>query len=188
MRSIRPKLLSLIILSGLFVISSCSKNDPVPLGAQKNATLLAGDAGKSKAWKLTQLTFQTGSAAAQTANIPACYLDNIYTFTNNAAQDYVGTEGVTFCDTSQPSTIETGTWAFTLDGLMVTIAVDETFSPFGLFSPEVASDSNGDPLPYNIGYPFPAIVKTLTATSMVLEMNETLGTTKYKYVFTFVAS
>ena len=185
MRIVQPSLFSLVVLSGLIVISSCSKkDDPVPLGAQKNAILLAGEAGKSKGWKLTQLTRQYNAEAPVTRTLDACFTDNVYTFSNNSSQDYVATEGLTPCPGGFSPNMEYGTWAFTIDGLIVTIVVDETYSPYGLFSSEINGDSDGNV--FNIGYPYPAAVKTLTATSMVLELNEVLLSNKYKYTMTFV--
>jgi len=170
---------------GLIITSACSKSsDPVPLGAQKNAVLLAGDKGKSKQWKLKEIDYLLPGKTIQSIPFDDCFLDNVYTFTNNDVQDYAATEGAKSCTTTAPNSIEKGTWVFTLDGLKISIAVDQTYSTNGIFSPEAILGSDGNA--YNILTPFPATVKALTATSMVLEISEivgTSGTVKYTLMF-----
>jgi hypothetical protein len=188
MKRYRSGVYGLLLFSAVLAIS-CSKSDPAPLQAQVKARLLAGEAGNSKGWKLIQFTAQSGSNAAVTQTLPGCFADNVYTFSNNAAQTYQATEGVSVCASGYPKIIEQGTWAFTIDGLTVLIGVDQTFSDNGLFSPEaqLAQDPTSQQYyAYPIGYPYPAYVSTLTDTSMVLQINNTVGTTKYVFTLTFV--
>lgn len=175
------------------LLLACKKSDPAPLGAQTNAVFLAGQTGKSKSWKLRELTYQYGTQAAVTQTLPGCFADNLYTFTNNATQDYAATEGASKCYNSDA--IENGTWAFSLDGLTLTIEVSNTQSPNGLFTPEpdfavgdttnIKYFSQLSIYPYNIGYPYPAFVKKIDDNNLVLEMNYKLGSTTYKYTMTF---
>ncbi len=181
-----PKLIALIIFWSV-VITSCKKSDPAPLGAQVNAVFLAGDAGKSKSWKLRELSQQVGSGAVSTLTLPGCFADNLYTFSNNAAQDYAATEGTSKCYNSDA--IESGTWAFTLDGLQLDVQVDNTQTPNGLFSPEPTYQIDTVQhaiYPYNFGYtPYPAFVQKIDANNLVLQITYTAGTTIYKYTLTF---
>lgn len=186
MRHFFPKLVSLVLFWSILIIS-CKKDDPAPLGAQTNAIYLAGQKGKSKDWKLREFTFQSGSNPAQTQTLVGCFADNIYTFTNNNAQDYAATEGTSQCYNS--NAIESGTWAFTLDGLLLNVEIDNTQTPNGLFSPEiyVEADTTGKITSiYNGGYtPYPAFVKKLDANNLILEVNATRGSKVYKYTLTF---
>ncbi len=187
----RP-LLKLIILISFWslMIISCKKSDPAPLGAQTNAKFLAGEKGKTKSWKLREFVVQVGTKAPVTQTLQGCFADNLYTFSNNDAQDYAATEGTTKCYSTDA--IESGTWAFTLDGLILNIEVDDTQTPNGLFSSEiyVEADSTGNITGiYNGGYtPYPAFVKKLDDNNLVLEINATRGTDKYKYTLTFTPS
>ncbi len=193
MRHFVPKLIALVLFWSVLILS-CKSNDPAPLGAQKNATLLAGAAGKDKTWKLRELTYQFGTGASQTQTLIGCFSDNLYKFSNSAAQSYTATEGASKCYSSDA--IEGGTWSFTLDGLRLNIEVDNTQTPNGLFSPEptygVGDTTNIKYFsqlaiyPYNFGYtPFPAFVKKLDDNNLILEYNYTLGSTVYKYTLTF---
>ena len=178
-----------MIVFGLGLVSlSCSKDEPKPLGAQTNGVFLAGAKGKSKAWKLREFSYQLGTAAAQTATFPGCFSDNVYTFTNNDSQAYDATEGTAKCFTSDPDGIESGSWAFTLDGLILNVNVDETFTPNGLFSPEIYVDvdaNNTVTAIYNGGYtPYSAFVQKLDANNLILEINVVRGTSKTKYTLT----
>ena len=184
----RRVLTTLLCFSVLII--SCKKSDPAPLGAQTNGKLLAGEVGKSKGWKLIELSFVVGTGSAQTQTLPGCFSDNVLTFTNNDKQDYTEVEGTSSCATGSPTTIENGTWAFTIDGLTLSVAVDETFSSNGLFSPEavIVQDANGNNFAINIGYPYPAFVVSLVETKMVLEINNKVGSSTYKYTMTFIPS
>ena len=187
MRKYSSRILSLIMFLGIAV--ACSKSDPAPLGAQTKAKLLAGDANKSKVWKLRELSYKVGTGATTTQTLQGCFSDNSYTFTNNAAQSYVSNEGASKCGTSSPDLIEQGTWAFTIDGLSLIVGVDQTFSTNGLFSPEaiLTTDTSTPPNYYafTIGYPYPAFVQTLTDASLVLVMTNVVGSTTYTYTLTF---
>jgi len=185
------RLFNLVVLATFFgsLIFSCKKSDPAPLGAQVNAKFLAGEPGKSKSWKLRELNVQKNSDPAITATLQGCFLDNLFTFTNNDSQDYAATEGTSKCYPSDPDGIESGTWAFTLDGLTLNVEVDNTQTPNGLFSSEifVDQDSTGAITGiYTGGYtPFPAFVKKIDDNNLVLEVNRVSGTDTYKYTLTF---
>ncbi len=185
MRKCSSRILSLVLFLSIAV--ACSKSDPAPLGAQIKAKLLAGEANKSKVWKLRELSLKIGSGATQTQTLVGCFADNTYTFTNNAAQSYAANEGVSKCGTSTVDLIENGTWAFTLDGVSLIVGVDQTFSTNGVFSPEAIAylDSNNQPNAYTIGYPYPAFVQTLTDGNMVLVMTNIVQSTTYTYTLTF---
>lgn len=175
------KVFSIVLFWGMLIIS-CQKDDPALLGAQKNAIFLAGDKGKSKIWKLRELSIQPGTGAAQTITLEGCFADNIYTFTNNDAQDYAATEGTSKCYT--PDAIESGTWAFTLDGLILNVQVDDTQSPNGIFSPEIIFFS--DTTFVQGGWtPNPGFVKEINANKLVLEVNRKVLSSSYKYTLTF---
>jgi len=180
-----------IVLCSLLVLTGCKKDDPAPLEAEVKGKLLAGEKDASKGWRLIGLTFATSSSPAQSQTLIGCFADNIYTFSNNSSQDYQASEGASKCGTDSPDVIEKGNWAFTLDGLIVNIVVDETISAQGLFSTEVLFEGDADGNltdAYIIGYPYPASVVSLTETGLTLEMNRAIGTTsKIKYTLTFTA-
>jgi hypothetical protein len=184
------RFISSVVIAGLFGIllfSSCGKSDPAPLGAQTNAKFLAGEKGKTKSWKLREFTYQIGTGATQTASLPGCFTDNLYTFSNNDSQDYAGTEGASKCNSSDPDAIESGNWAFTLDGLTLNVQVDNTQTPNGLFSPEVYYyvDSNNQVQVFNGGYaPYPAGVKKIDDNNLILEFNIVSGGSTAKYTLT----
>jgi len=190
MRKYSSRILSLVLFLSIAV--ACSKSDPAPLKAQTNAVLLAGDKGKSKIWKIATINVASGSSSSN-VQLLACQTDNEYTFSNNDAQSYSAAEGVAKCDPSYPVTIETGTWAFTLDGLTLIVSADNTQSDNGLFSPESQLVYNTATPPvivnaFPIGYPYPAFVQSLNATSMVLVITNKVGATTYTFTLTFLAA
>lgn len=179
-----------IALFSLLALVGCKKDDPAPLEAEVRGKLLAGEKDASKNWRLIGITFTSASDPASSLTLGGCFADNLYTFSNNSSQDYQAAEGASKCSTDSPDIIEKGNWAFTLDGLIVNIAVDETISAQGLFSTEVLFEGDADGNltdAYIIGYPYPASVVTLTETGLTLEMNRVIGTTKIKYTLAFTA-
>ena len=115
MKEIRMLLL-LVALVG--VIDSCTKTETknVTSAATANGILLAGTTGQSKSWKLSSISqSKNGGANIPASGIPTCESDNVYKFSNNSTQSYEATEN-TVCTTGDPTTVETGTWAFTDDG------------------------------------------------------------------------
>ncbi|MBS1545083.1 MAG: hypothetical protein JST14_15710 [Bacteroidetes bacterium] len=193
----KRRLIQAVVLISFWslMLLACKKSDPAPLGAQTNAVFLAGQTGKSKSWKLREYTYQIGTQAAQTLTLQGCFSDNLYTFTNNATQDYAATEGASKCYTGDPDGIENGSWAFSLDGLTLSIEVSNTQSANGLFTAEpsyyvgdtttIKYFSQLSIYPYNIGTPYPAFVKKIDDNNLVLEMNYKVGSTTYKYTMTF---
>ncbi|HWA35162.1 MAG TPA: lipocalin family protein [Cyclobacteriaceae bacterium] len=185
----RLRLINLVLLIACFgsLTISCKKSDPAPLGAQVNAKYLAGEAGKSKSWKLREFSYQENSNPPGTLTMAGCFADNLYTFSNNDSQDYSATEGTSKCYNSDA--IESGTWSFTLDGLTLNIEVDNTQTPNGLFSAEIfvdTDDQDNITAIYNAGYaPFPAFVKKIDDNNLVLEVNRVRGTDTYKFTLTF---
>jgi len=156
------------------ILVSCKKDDPQPLAYESQAKLLAGEKGQTKTWKLVSETQQYNGGTPVTFNIPACFLDNLYIFSNNDKQEYSSTEGASKCDASDPTITETGTWSFTADGKMVVVlansySLQSVNSPSGLF----------------INYPFPAVVNILTETTLVTKMTITVDTDIYLLTFTF---
>lgn len=190
MRHFFPKLFVLALFWSVLIFS-CKSNDPAPLGAQSKASLLAGAAGKTKTWKIISISQQTTSGGTQNYNLDGCFTDNLFTFSNNAAQDYSATEGASKCGTSSPDQIEKGTWSFTLDGVMLNVGVDEVNSLNGLFSPDaiiiVEDTVNNQIFPLTLTYPYPAFVSKLTADQMVLELNNNIVGNNTKYTLTFLA-
>jgi hypothetical protein len=122
MKLISASVLSLVVV---LLVLSCSK-DSKPSAAETNAVTLAGAKGSSKVWMISTLSLSTNGAAAQdlTSTSNSCFLDNTYTFTNNATQDYEYDEGASKCNSSDSYIIEKGSWAFTDDGK--TLLVDGT--------------------------------------------------------------
>ncbi len=164
---------SFILIAGLFfgVLSSCKEDDPVPLKAETQAILLAGQKGGSKSWKISTASYQEGSSAATELNLDVCILDNIYLFTNNDDQTYKATEGATTCDPTDPNVVEAGNWSFTLDGEILIVLPDEvTYSNSALFS----------------FLTYPSEVVTLTDSGMTLKMNILDSGSPYTYTLTFV--
>jgi len=161
--------LALMTLS--LVIISCGEDDPEPLQSEVQAVLLAGEKGSSKSWKVTDINYQEGTDPIQNFAFDPCFLDNIYTFRNNDAQDYEATEGATKCDSIDPTIIESGVWTFTTDGKMIIVLPDNlTYS-------------------YNILFAFltyPATVVELTDTSLKIRMNLVDDGINAVYNITFV--
>ncbi|MBS1490425.1 MAG: hypothetical protein JSS93_07855 [Bacteroidetes bacterium] len=124
----------------ILLLTSCAKESASPSAAQANTTLLAGPAGSSKNWSLLSITDSGGGAtytwsATSTTPVPACELDNIFQFSNNSLQSYTQSEGATSCQSSDPATVESGSWAFTNDGktllveAFVNVSDSQTASP-----------------------------------------------------------
>ncbi len=170
------KSLSIISFSLFIIIASCKKDDPQPLAYETQAKLLAGEKGQSKTWRLVSETQNRNGSAAVPANLPACFLDNNYIFTNNDKQDYISNEGASKCGTTDPATTESGTWSFTADGKMIIILTNK-------YATTVTSANS--PAGLYINFPFPSEVTTLTDTSMVTKMTITQDTDTYVFTFTF---
>ena len=106
-------------------IAGCSDDDFEPI-VQKQSRLLGGGGGNgSKKWVLV-------SGAASSINFPStdldfetCFSDNVYTFQNNASQDYNVAEGSSKCSSFDTNTTEKGSWALTLDGKSIIIHANE---------------------------------------------------------------
>ncbi|GHN01887.1 hypothetical protein WSM22_33760 [Cytophagales bacterium WSM2-2] len=109
----KPKALSLIFA---VIIFSCSKDKIVPSVAETNGVLLAGAKGSSKSWKLASTTLSINGGAAQPGVISSCTGDNVIQFSNNSTQDFQTTDGAVKCSATDPSIIEKGNWALSLDG------------------------------------------------------------------------
>jgi hypothetical protein len=104
-------------------ISSCKDDDPdpIPLG-EKNAELLAGKKNESKSW-IVESVVVNGSEL----ELVACDADNVFTFYNNALQEYKLTSGNSKCDPAHPTLLEEGTWMSTTDGKMIIISGNKIF-------------------------------------------------------------
>jgi len=106
-----------LLVAMVVVIDSCTKTETKTPVATTNGTLLAGASGQSKSWTLKSLTFSVPGSSSQTVtDMPACESDNTFKFTNNSTQSYQATEGSLTCTSTDPATIESGSWAFTDDG------------------------------------------------------------------------
>lgn len=159
------------IVMFLFVFSSCKDEDPIPEYEAK-ATLLAGEKGASKSWKLVSATV-TFDGDTESFDFDACFLDNIYKFTNNTTQDYEASEGLSKCVTDDPAIIESGTWSFTADGgILVVLTYNFTGSDAVLFA----------------YFAHPATVTELTKDSMKLEIQLDFDGEIETYNFIFEAN
>jgi len=117
----------LITLATVLLIASCTKSSVAPV-SETNGTFLAGAKGSSKKWSLTSATVNVSGAVPQAiTGIPTCESDNIFQFIYNSTQDYVQTEGATMCNSTDPSTLESGSWGFTDDGK--SLLIDATLFP-----------------------------------------------------------
>lgn len=148
----------LLTLAALVLVLSCKEDDPKPTAAEKQGVLLAGEKGKSKIWVLTNYEIDNTTIGAFD-----CFDENEYTFSNNASQEFEGDEGSVRCTDSNtgellPQSIESGRWAFTIDGKIVIISSDVINSPVAIFSAFTT-----------FGNPFPAEVTSLSATDLVIE-------------------
>jgi len=164
------KIVFLFAIVGSCLVSSCSVKDPIPLGAQTNAVLLAGEVGKSKTWKLIDFSYSVGTTPSATVSYP-CFKDNTYTFYNTKEQEYKDMEGDSKCNTDDPDLIESGVWSLSLDGNYLLVGVNDTFSGNGLFSPDIISISkDAKTWSRQFSSPYPAKITKLIKTDMVLEI------------------
>ncbi len=124
---------SLLVFLAVIVITSCTKKETTPpTVGETNSLLLAGTKGASKTWKIISISQSINGGAAQTATpstgIPACEADNTFLFSYNTSQSYAQAEGASSCTSGDPTTVESGNWAFTDDGktLLVDALVNAT--------------------------------------------------------------
>ncbi len=130
MRTFQSLLLAGVV--GLMILA-CSKDKTVTPIADINGAFLAGAKGSSKNWQLSSGTAIPNGGQEQTLSLDACFLDNIFKFTNNTTQDYENTEGLSKCYSTDSTLVEKGSWAFTSDGK--TLLIDGTsYSPQNLFT------------------------------------------------------
>ena len=173
MKHLGSRLILLLAIIGCGLFSGCKENDPVPLEAEVKAKLLAGESGSSKSWKLVTLSEKEGSGADQIQTLPPWWVDNIYKFSNNAAQDYEESEGAAKCTTTDAAIVEKGTWAFTLDGTKLTILGTTSF------------DSGTSSFPFSVYFPYPAEVIELSESILKTKMTYTSGGVTIVDTFTF---
>lgn len=160
-----------LTVSVFVLLSSCKEDDPEPLKAETQASLLAGPKGSTKSWKLSSATFQEAANPSETIELVDCVLDNIYIFSNNESQSYRATEGATRCDAADPDLVEAGTWTFTLDGKILIVLPDEiSYSQSSLFS----------------FLTYPSDVIDLTESKMTIKMNIIEEGFTYSYTLIFV--
>ncbi len=162
-------LYSFLILTSV-LITSCKEDDPEPLKAQTQAVLLAGEPGSSKTWKLTGGTQQVNAGGVVPQTFDPCQLDDLFTFSNNEAQSYEMRGGASKCDAADPDQLESGTWAFTLNGTMVIILSNKT-AISGLFN--------------FYALPFPAEVVSLTDSAMKLKLVVIDDGNTFTFIFDF---
>jgi len=186
----------LLLAMTALVIDSCTKTETKSSAADASAALLAGPSGSTKSWQLTSISESmnggTPSVVTATSGIAACESDNIFTFSNNATQSYQQTEGATSCASTDPSTIETGSWAFTADGKSLLIE-SSVFPTSTQFQNEGIVASSGYFLYYfilNIGFTLnvgkPMTVTQLTSTSLTVTYSWTDTTSGTNYVDTLI--
>lgn len=158
----------------LFVLQGCDNSDD-PSALETSEQLLAGNVGNSKSWRLI-----SGAAYSEGETVPAemvfenCFLDNIYTFNNTESQAYTTGEGASKCNTSDPTEIERGFWAFVENREKLLISANDLIhveqSLFGKFQSP------------------PATVLKLNESEMELEFDYTMtGVPDGRFRFTFEA-
>jgi hypothetical protein len=159
----------LFTLGLIALFFSCSKTEVKPSAAETNGVLLAGAKGSSKTWQISSATGSFNSGSIQTLSLDDCFIDNAFKFNNDDSQSFEHTEGLTKCDSSDPTLIEKGSWAFTADGKKLIF----------------------DAIPYSNQYLFyasagtPAIVTDLTDTSFKCSFNIVQGADTYHFTFVF---
>lgn len=147
------KIITPLFFVSLLFFSSCQDDELLPAEAQ--AKLLAGNPGSSKTWKLLNGTLQANGQDVVEREIDPCQLDDLFKFTNNGDQTYELRGGSIKCNVEDDDLLETGNWAFTLDGTMVIILSSKT-SFTGLFNY------------WNM--PFPAEIVSLTENEFKIRM------------------
>lgn len=173
----------LLTLAALVLFFGCKDDDPKPTAAEKQAVLLAGNKDKSKVWIIDEFELNGDSFYPTSLD---CFFDNEYTFSNNADQTFEGNEGEANCftdpdgdgifDSELPDQIETGQWAFSIDGKTLILLSSNFNSPVSLFS--YFGDGSAA---------FPAEVVTLTDTVLELKMSFTYEGDSGVVTFKFVA-
>jgi hypothetical protein len=153
------------------LVLSCSKESAGPSVAESKGTLLAGTKGGSKNWKLQSGTVSQNGGSAQTLNFDPCFTDNVYTFSNNSAQSYQAAEGASRCDPADANIVESGSWAFTVDGK--SLLVDGTF-----FTPASSLFA---------GIGVPVTIVSLTSTSLQLSFTLSNSSASATYNLTFAS-
>lgn len=142
----------ILLFFSVLVFSSC-QDELLP--AEERARLLAGNPGSSKTWKLLGGTVQANGLDIVEREINPCQLDDLFKFTNNGDQTYELRNGSLKCSKEDDDLLESGTWAFTLDGTMVIVLSSKT-SHTGLFNY------------WNM--PFPAEIVSLTKNEFKIRM------------------
>src|SRR5258706_627016 len=166
MKTLQTCLLGAVVI---LLIESCSKENAKPSVAETNGVTLAGAKGSSKSWLLSSGTASLNSGSYQNLSLDACFLDNIFKFTNNSTQDYESTEGSTKCNSTDSTLVEKGSWALTNDGK--SLLIDGTpYSQENLFT------SLGESV----------TIVELTDTSLKVSFAIIDGTDTYHYNLSFV--
>jgi hypothetical protein len=168
----------------IVAINSCSKSTSTPV-SETDGTLLAGAKGATKSWNLTSATVSVNGATAQAiTNIPACESDNVFTFTNNSTQDYVETEGATTCASTDPTTVEKGSWGITDDGK--NLLIDATYYPT---SAQFTAEQDLPLFILSQGEPLQLTKITATTFTIAYSYQDTSTTpaTTYSFTVTFTA-
>jgi len=175
---------SALITLAIAILASCTKSSVTPV-SETNGTFLAGAKGSSKKWSLASATVSVNGTVPQAiTGIPACESDNLFQFTNNSTQDYSETEGATQCGSTDPATIESGSWAFTNDGK--SLLIDATLFP-------TSTQFQAEPLLplFVLSQGEPISVLQISASSMTLSYTNTDTTTSpattYLYNIVFKA-
>lgn len=158
------RLLTIAVGVALLALGSCSETiDPKPLTYTQ---LLTGT--EKKTWTLT--SFEIIDEGQGSGTIPAsnlfnnnCEADDQFVFYANSERKYEYTNGPTKCSTTEPDVLLTDTWAFTNANATLEFAFP------------VLSTGR-----------LPFIVKSLTSTSMTIEIY--LGDIDASYRFVFSAS
>lgn len=155
------KILSISILA-LFAISCSEKLEPQPLTYTQ---VLTGK--EKKTWTLTSATIvDEGDKFDIPGNqlLASCQLDDQFVFYANEEKKLEYTNGATKCRSTEPDLLITDVWQFTPANSTLEMGIPRLFG--------------GSKLPF--------IVKTLTETSMILEIY--FGDIDASYRFTFAST
>jgi len=118
----------------------------------------------AKGWKLTDATATIANVTQPIFSaIHACIVDNLIYFKNTGA--YLEDEGAMKCNSTDPQTVESGTWKFNADKTVLTVTSSD------LSNPTITSQT----------------VASLTVTTLVVKMNIDIGGNTVVGTYTFTA-
>ena len=171
------RILLLVVL--IAIIDSCTKTETKTTSSAADAAgiLLAGTAGSSKSWLINSISETQEGVLAFTItaadDIIPCETDNIFIFSNNAAQAYQQTEGANTCTIGDLSPVESGNWAFTADGKSLFIDASTNVTDTQIQTEGYDPGSGYYLLYFFLSIGQPLTVTQLTSTSMTVTYSGT---------------